>query len=246
MITLTEITNKEKKHVFQNIISLGHCCAPAMQLEKFGYRKASYPFDWLIIRDFRLVLELIRNGYSNTGFLEEEYFAQAKIKKNHYQNFKTKVRFLHDFDAYLPFKEQFPMFCQKYKRRMDRFQKDILQPTLFIRYIGDQEELNFISENLMEIESIIKEKCSDNEILFVCDETLTPCIDIFITKSDKGKINFNFIEDGKGLLDWLHMNYVSELSFHPKKKSVIKNIKNKLESHFKKEYTHHIVYQDLD
>lgn len=68
MITGADIKSQEKRYEFENIISLGHFCAPAMQLEKYGFRRASYPFDWLIIRDFKLVLQLLDKGFDNSDF----------------------------------------------------------------------------------------------------------------------------------------------------------------------------------
>lgn len=247
MISMTEIANKEQKYSFQNIISLGHFCAPAMQLEKYGFRRASYPFDWLIIRDFRLVLYLIQNGYSDTDFLEPSCFAQAKKKKMYYQNVKTKVRFLHDFDAFRSFEQQWDDFSNKYTRRMLRFQRDISTPTLFIRYIGSKEELCFISNNIDSIDLMIKEKCAQNEILYVCDSNLKPEIDIYVTQTEDGKVNFAFMENpDKGLLDWLRMNYTNELSFHKHKKSKISQFISKIKSLVISPYQHEQTYGDLD
>lgn len=34
--------------MFKHIISLGHFCGVAQELERLGLRDASYPFEWLI------------------------------------------------------------------------------------------------------------------------------------------------------------------------------------------------------
>lgn len=247
MITRTEIQQQKNNHAFDNIISLGYFCGPAMQLEKHGFRRASYPFDWLIIRNFELVLQLLKNGFEGSDFLTESYFSQAKIKKNYYQNIKTKVRFLHDFDEYHSLESQFKEFSDKYQRRMNRLQNDIQRPTLFIRYIGDQDELNFIEHNNKQIDDLIKRKCPYNEIIYVCDNHLNPSIDIVVTTVRSGVVNFNFLEDSNcNLLSWLRMNYSLPLEYRKKKRSLFMKMKKVCMRAFRKKYTHSFVYDDLD
>lgn len=244
MITKSEISQMKKIHSFQNIISLGHFCAPAMQLEKFGFRKSSYPFDWLIIRDFVLVLQLIKTGYDGTCFLKKEFFAQAEKKKMYYKNIRTSVRFLHDFDAYRSLDMQWDSFQDKYIRRMNRFQEAILTPTLFIRYVGGEDELNYISNNIELIDSVIKEKCNENEIIYVCDKDLNPRIDIVVTNTDK---DFDFMQNSDvDLLKWIRLNYASDLSYHKHKTRKISKLILKLKAIFVTPYQHSLTYKDLD
>lgn len=247
MISLSEIKRCESDHNFRNVISLGYFCAPAMQLEKHGFRNASYPFDWLIITDFKLVLQLLDNGFENSDFLNITYFAQAKLKKNYYQNTKTGVRFLHEFNEFNSLSSQFDSFSAKYQRRMNRFQEDIKKSTLFIRYISGATELEYIEDNLESIDAIIKHKCFENEILYVCDNKLNPKIDIFTTIVESGLVNYKFMEDSEySLIEWLKKNYSRPLVFRKKKNNILKKINKHVEGAFRKKYTHHLVYDDLD
>lgn len=245
MISLNEIRRGGYgTHRFKNVISLGHFCAPAMQLEKLGYRRASYPFDWLIIRDFELVLHLFEYGFEGSEFFRKDAFEQARVNKSVYRNAKTGVRFLHDFNDYETFEAQFDAFQQKYQRRMARFQKDIICPTLFIRYIGSQDELEFIEMNVTMIDSIMKSKCAENEILYVCNSDLDPNIDII--KLNKN-FDYNFIEDGSHeFAEWLRKNYDNELSFRKKKNNITKKIVSCIIHCIRKKYIHSQVYEDLD
>ena len=50
--------------MYQHIISLGHFCAVASELDKLGFREASLPFDW-IISPLDSVIDLINNNFED-------------------------------------------------------------------------------------------------------------------------------------------------------------------------------------
>ena len=154
-----------------NYISLGYFCSVASELERYGLRGESYPFDW-VISDFGGVVEAIQNNFSN--FLDYDFLAQSSLNHSVYENTKYNIRFFHDFDKYIPLKKQLPQVQDKYCRRIKRFYQTIVSPTLFIRYISDEktihgvsEELVYIEKNYEQILEMLKSFHRDNDILFI-------------------------------------------------------------------------------
>ncbi len=115
---------------FNHYISLGYFCSIAMQLEKYGFRDASYPFDWLI-SDFRSVISTIDNGFKS--FLCYENLYQNENNRAVYLDKKYEFLFVHDFSKYLSLSGQLPKVQEKYNRRIQRFYRNRTEPTLFIR-----------------------------------------------------------------------------------------------------------------
>ena len=160
-----------------NYISLGHFCSVALELEKFGLRTESSPFDWLI-SDFESVISAIETHFDD--FLNYDHLSQDKKLHYLYYDSKYKCSFHHDFDKYAPLKKQLPVVQSKYARRINRFYKTIQEPTLFIRYIsskqneeGKSKELVWIEENYDRIISLLKSFNKDNDILFIANEDVT-------------------------------------------------------------------------
>ncbi len=82
-----------------NYISLGYFCSVASELERYGLRGESYPFDW-VISDFGGVVEAIQNNFSN--FLDYDFLAQSSLNHSVYENTKYNIRFesVHNFFQY--------------------------------------------------------------------------------------------------------------------------------------------------
>lgn len=157
-----------------NFISLGYFCSVASDLEKLGLRTKSFPFDW-VISDFEGVITNIQNHFSN--YLDYDFLSQNT--KNHaiYKNIKYNIAFYHDFDKYTSLKKQLPQVIEKYNRRIERFYKSIVTPTLFIRYISDEEAINGVSKELLYIEEnydhiigLLKSFNQHNDILFIAND----------------------------------------------------------------------------
>lgn len=53
--------NEEVK--FKHIISLGSFCSPALEIERHGFRDASYPFDWVLSKSFKEVMNLLQTEF---------------------------------------------------------------------------------------------------------------------------------------------------------------------------------------
>ena len=120
------------------IIPLGENCACAMILGDAGLRRYSLPFDWsgledkdnddtgglytkcnLIIQDCSGMLnledfeDLTKSGYA------------AKHEHRFIVNRKTGLRYIHDFSVSSSVKDQWPVFYEKYTRRIKRMYSEI-------------------------------------------------------------------------------------------------------------------------
>lgn len=238
---------------YTHIVSLGFFCSTASELEKIGLRDASYPFDWLI-SDFKGVIECIQNDFQD--FLKYDNLYQSKNNKNYYLDMKYNFQFFHDFSKHTDLSSQLPSVFGKYNRRIDRFKQNILDPTLFLRYIENQKELDYIEQNYKDIVSLLKSKNSLNDIIFISNDNIkSDLINIYGVKKDENdSVARNFLEKNERLKQFLCSSIYdenkrmanikrSELSQNRKRKSKHINIfKRKLNNLLKKTYTHnHVV-----
>lgn len=178
---------------YSNYISLGHFCSVAMELERYGLRSASFPFDWLIT-DFSGIVKSVNDHF--VGFFDISLYEQSKKRLYVYRNKELNFEFVHDFSKYKPLSEQFKEFEQKYNRRIQRFYNEIKKPTLFIRYIKDQLELEFIESNIDYVISTFKRYNDKSEILFVANTNLkSSIIELYhVTPDENDVVARSFIQ----------------------------------------------------
>lgn len=184
------LTMKQYKH----FISLGYFCSVASELERIGLRSTSSPFDWCI-SNYEGVIDAIENHFEN--FLNYDYLLQSDTECGHYFNPKYKIWFFHDFDKYRSLEEQLPSVKDKYLRRIERFYKNIQQPTLFVRYISDEivneygksKELDWIEKNNHHILLLLKSFNEYNDIIYIANDGVTSkVINIFNVQKDKNDV----------------------------------------------------------
>lgn len=117
------------------MISLGEFCLTAMCLKKTGITSKTYPFDWSagILWDksgecgFKRKVDLICTDFFGAfeykDFVE---FPNPHDKNCHaLKNLNTGLQYLHDFPLNKTIPEYFPVFIEKYKRRIHRLYEDI-------------------------------------------------------------------------------------------------------------------------
>lgn len=238
----------------QHYISLGYFCSVASELEYLGLRSESSPFDWLI-SDFEGIISAIRNHFKD--FLSYEYLAQNKQYPAYYLNTKYKIQFYHDFSPYRSLKEQLPLVQEKYLRRIERFYVSICEPTLFIRYISDEQpengsskELLWIEEHYDEIIALLKSFNEKNEILFIANEGIkSSIIEIQYVQKDKNdSVNRRPIVSTPSLLQLFNsFEYTQKevnLLRYKKKRAcrTIFKIKKKTAAYFQKFFMHEYVH----
>lgn len=157
---------------YEHYISLGYFCSVAMELERIGLRSESSPFDWCI-SDFEGVINAIENRFEK--WLDYDFLLQSASARENYFNKRYKIWFFHDFDKYHSLEKQLPNVINKYNRRIDRFYKSIQRPTLFFRYISDEElnddgkskELEYIEKNHTKILLLLKSFNKNNDIIYI-------------------------------------------------------------------------------
>ena len=153
---------------FKHFISLGFFCSVASELEKYGYRTASGPFDWQACDSFREKIELIETRFEKfwTNFSLEGLY-QGGVNLHTYEMKACKFTFVHDFDKYRSLQEQLPAVREKYRRRIDRFYENIQEKSLFIRYVNPEEDIKWIEDNEDRILYLLKSFNAENEIIYV-------------------------------------------------------------------------------
>lgn len=177
----------------EKYISLGYFCSVALELEKYGLRSFSSPFDWCI-SDFDGVILCLEEQFAD--FLNYDYLAQNSKEPAHYKNLKYNISFFHDFIGHISLDKQLKSVQEKYNRRICRFLKEIESPTLFIRYISDErkrdgkaEELIYIENNYQKILSVLKSFNDRNDILFIANEGVkSEIVNIYNVAKDENDI----------------------------------------------------------
>lgn len=233
-------------YAFKNFISLGFFCSVALDLERYGLRSHSYPFDWNI-SDFEFVINAIENNFEN--YFNLNYYYQGKESQNVYYNEKCKVWFFHDFDAYIPIEKQIDAVKEKYERRIHKFYEAIKEPTLFIRYISDTRnekneciELKYIENNIERIRDVLKKYNNNNDILYIANEGLNSNLfKIENVPIDKGDVvSRKPFDANKELTNYFNSvcypNKNSNLEFYIKKQHTKLSIFTKIAKNLKKVY----------
>lgn len=160
------MNENQQPKTYSNVVSLGYFCSVSMELERIGLRNCSLPFDWLISANYKKVLENIGNHFAE--FLcEENLYQEKSINSKYYYDDKNEFHFYHDFSKYTSLEEQLPQVKEKYNRRIFRFYETVKNPTLFIRYCGSKEELEFIQTYDEEIRAFFKAFHPANDVIYI-------------------------------------------------------------------------------
>lgn len=250
---------------FANYISLGYFCEVAKDLECLGLRNQSSPFDWGISY-FPNVMDAIENEFD--GFLAFENLSQSVFARGYYREDKYNFYFYHDFDKYISLNKQYEKVKTKYWRRIGRFLQTIKEPTLFIRYISSEEqnennrsvELEWIEANYPYILSVLKKYNSNNEIIFIGDESVvSDIIKVYHVQKDPGDtVSRRPIFNNTELLPLLssfafpgrESNMKRAQKKYKRQNNIFSRVKQKFMvkfgSHFYKEYLHEKTYGTLD
>ncbi len=117
---------------YDAIVPIGMTCATASQLKKRNLRRASFPFDWILIppeNALQTMVDLIQSRF-------EAFFEKDDLRLNSKEsvsgrylviNQRTKIEFPHDFFTPTLTDEEFAKNKEKYRRRIERFYETIEQ-----------------------------------------------------------------------------------------------------------------------
>ncbi len=161
------------------------------------------------------------------------------------------IAFFHDFNNYQPLRRQLKKVKQKYNRRIERFYKNIQEPTLFIRYISSEngsEEIKYLEKHYEEIIDKLRKYNENNDIIFVAnDDIMSNKIEIYsVAKDEDDTVARKFLDKNKVLCDLLNgyeyslraANYNKYLVKPKKKENFLQNKLNVLRRKMYGEYIH--------
>ncbi|HBG65712.1 MAG TPA: hypothetical protein DDW78_04515 [Treponema sp.] len=146
---------------FTHCISLGCACRMGWSMAAYGLRSFSSPFDW-IVSPLGAVLRTIESGFAD--FMKRENLCPEPENPAVFRDTKYDFVFVHDIQESL--EADYEDIRRKYARRASRFLEAAKEPTVFFRYVRDNEEIRYIQENRCRIESTIKKLNPRNEIIF--------------------------------------------------------------------------------
>lgn len=246
-----------KTNEYRHFISLGYFCSVSSELERLGLRDSSSPFDWCI-SDLEGVKNAIENHFE--GFLDYENLYQHKDNLAHYINMRYHISFYHDFNPYVSLEKQLPSVKEKYERRIKRFYQNIEEPTLFIRYIsnedGTNKELKWLEENFEKLLKLLQSFNNKNNIIFIANENvISDKIKIYhVEKDENDTVARKFFDKNQELCEFFNsleypLRYENLKRYLKKKKNeekslnqVKKKIKKKIDTRFRKKYVHEMKY----
>lgn len=185
---------------FEHIISLGHACAVAHELENHGYRDASGPFDWQSSTSLEDRIKLINSNFELFfDCLRPDCLYQRQVPSVYLMK-SCSTYLVHDFTEWKPLDVQLPDVIEKYKRRVKAFYNHIKEPSLFIYYLYGDDDVNYINNNYDFIISSLKKYNENNEIIFIADEQYKIKFDCFYVKNDPGSdISYDFTKNSQEL-----------------------------------------------
>ena len=222
-------------------------------------RDTSSPFDWCT-SSLKGVLDAIEDNFAD--MFNPEYLSQRTTSHEIYKNLKYNITFFHDFDGFVPLEEQIGQVEEKYHRRIDRFYKNISEPTLFIRYInnagekGRPDELVWIEENYDYIIRLIKSFNPENDIIFIASKgyACSEKVDLILVEPDSdATVARTFADSDKAVREMLtgfeyaerekNLEIYNRKNLRNKLHKEISRRKNSLKRKFVKPYIHHNQYR---
>lgn len=218
---------------YENIISLGFFCSVASELERLGLRSVSSPFDW-ILSDFEELMNCMKDDFSD--FLKTENLLQYESNPSYYYDEFYKMHFYHDFKPDTPLKYQIDLVSKKYAKRIERFKLDITKPTLFLRYIENQAEADYISRNFNEIKIFLTKGNKNNDVIFISNDDINASFELFeVEKDENDTVSRMFVNNNKEL-EYLLKSQIIDVRKRKenKKKYYIKKLKKKKKSFLSK------------
>ena len=149
-------------------ISLGSDCSIAYNLQRLGYRKFSFPFDWILSRDLSVLTNDFQD-FLDVNFLKikgkvnfckvDEDFSHLEEEMLRIKHVRYDLEFLHDFTNF----EDIKIVKEKYDRRIERFysvmRDEKIEKHLYrISKYDEREEIEkiFVEKNFVNFQLHIK------------------------------------------------------------------------------------------
>ena len=184
--------------------------------------------------------------------MQQEY----DINPKYYYDVQSKLHFYHDFSCHIPFEDQFDSVQNKYIRRIECLYKCLSDASLFVRYIEDENELDYVCRRIDFINDFFRSFDSNNAIIFFVNEDIAKSNQIsnqFIIVPNRGsKTIHHFLSSIPSAeeffiksLNPFHSQRLSALARYKKKKLLkrISRFMNRFEAR-KPIYKHYNLYQN--
>ena len=167
------------------IFSIGSACSCTEVLRAAGLQYASFPFDWITVRDrpndIRHKADAICAGFQD--WFNREDFEYAGTKpwhlKDFYRNRRTSIVYHHDFPKGVPFETAYPTVRARYDRRISRLFRCIRssKTVLLVRIDRPDQEYPATVEDCAYLRSRLSEKFPDVrfDLLFLSCELGRSC-----------------------------------------------------------------------
>lgn len=178
---------KIKTKYFDIIFSIGQNCLVPRILRKLNLRVFATPFDWALVHNYTISINLLKNKFENYYNKEDLTYicANDEFYTDVYLNKRTKTYFIHDFkkNSQNDFDAGYKISKEKYERRKKRLLKKLEHGAkvclIFVECQADADKNELISNDI--IKNDIKEL---NTIYKQCN------FDIFYVKHNES-LNIN-------------------------------------------------------
>jgi hypothetical protein len=156
---------------YRHVISLGYFCGPAAELERYGLRDGSYPFDWNIT-PLRSAVAMVESRFR--GFLELDRLERDQERPGIIYDQGSGIAVYNSFRADIPLDRQYGSVRDMYARRIGRFCQAVTEPTLFVRYMLDRLEFDYLNQNMPATLAVLRQGNPKNDLLLVANADLPP------------------------------------------------------------------------
>jgi hypothetical protein len=146
------------------VISLGHFCSTALELQRYGLRDGSYPLDWNISH-IEPTMALVESGFQ--GFLQLELLERDPERSDVVNDKGSGIAVYNSFSGELPIAAQYETVRARYARRIKRYRRAVAQPTLFVRYMVDGEEFSYLDEHMPAVLAALRKTNPGNDLLLI-------------------------------------------------------------------------------
>ena len=172
-------------------------------------------------------------------------FFQSTQNPDYYYNNKSKCWFYHDLTKFADFDSQYCVVRCKYEKRIRRFYNAISKPTIFLRYIDNQADADFINRNEQDILNFLQSFCPDNKLYYIYNDNLfCTAQNSFAVKIDENDtVARNFFTQLPLLEKNLKSNYYDKslIAYNSKRYMKSQNIGRKIVKKIKKIFSNYFV-----
>ena len=110
------------------ILPLGSACKTTHNLRKRNLQRESLPFDWILLLDTQVIIQLLRSHFQ--GFLVRENMKKKELENtlhDVYVDVSSKIEFWHDFPLNCNFDEMFDYATKVSEQAIDEVDEGFIE-----------------------------------------------------------------------------------------------------------------------